>query len=63
MLKIIVITIIIIMLILFSLLLRKYNRQINEVFKTEDNKASVKTTTSKTDILEDNDVEGESGSE
>ncbi|MET1123293.1 hypothetical protein [Priestia megaterium] len=61
--KIIVITIIIIMLILFSLLLRKYNRQINEVFKTEDNKASVKTTTSKTDILEDNDVEGESGSE
>lgn len=51
------------MLILFSLLLRKYNRQINEVFKTEDSKASIKITTSKTDILEDNDVDGESGSE
>jgi len=51
------------MLILFSLLLRKYNRQINGVFKTQDNKASVKTTNPKTDILEDNDVEGESGSE
>ncbi|GAB1780070.1 hypothetical protein PMEGAS67_55470 [Priestia megaterium] len=61
--KIIVITIIIIMLIIFSLLLRKYNRQINEVFKHEDNKARVKTTTSKADILEDNDVGGESGSE
>ncbi|MGW9103498.1 hypothetical protein ACWGPZ_29520 [Priestia megaterium] len=61
--KIIVITIIIIMLIFFSLLLRKYNRQIYKVFKTEDNKDSVKTTTSKTDLLEDNDVEGESGSE
>ena len=51
------------MLILFSLLLRKYNRQINEVFKNEDNKANVKTPPSKTDILEDNDVEGDSGSE
>lgn len=51
------------MLIIFSLLLRKYNRQINEVFKHEDNKARVKTTTSKADILEDNDVGGESGSE
>jgi hypothetical protein len=51
------------MLILFSILLRKHNKQINEVFKVEDNKNSIKTTTSKTDSLEDSDIEAEGGSE
>lgn len=63
MLKIIVITIVVIMLIIFSIVLRKQNKRINEEFKAEDNETSVKTTTSKTDILEDSDIEGEGGSE
>jgi len=62
-LKIIVIIIIAVMLILFSILLRKHNKQINEEFKGEDNKTSIKTSTSKTDSLEDSDIEAEGGGE
>lgn len=54
---------VVIMLIIFSIVLRKQNKRINEEFKAEDNGSNRKTANYKIDSLEDSDVGPEGGSE